>query len=232
MNFQWLTTTFDLPLMSVMQGSSSLFVDRFILTLTSPYVWIPLYVALLYMLLRNNKTAAEVALVIGCALLAVGLAFVVTNYVFKPHFMRLRPIYDASLRDTLNIITTKEFGLYSFPSSHACNTMAIAVFFALLVRERVLVTALLVWALTNSYTRIYLGVHFPSDVVAGIIWGAAAGAGVYGLYHFLSRRFVVQTSHISIKYTSSGYAYEDVYVVLIVLILIFFFALFRAIFPI
>ena len=105
---------------------------------------------------------------------------------------------------------------------------AAKVFFCLLVRSRVLSVALVVWSLVNCWTRIYLGVHYPGDILCGLLWGGLVGAAVYWAYTMVGGKSKAAQNFISSQYTSTGYQHSDVNVVMLVLSLTFIYALVRA----
>lgn len=207
----------DKALLSLFNGSNSLFVDQWMLALTSGYTWIPLYMSLLYLVVKNNETMAQILLVIGgvaiCLLLSDGMA----DFVAKPLVGRLRPCADPAMKLSVSTLPGLRCGEYGFFSAHAANTFALAVFFSLLVKSRVLGSALVTWSLVNCYTRVYLGLHYPSDIVAGLVWGAVVGTSVYFVCRRVHRRLSAGNNFISTQYTRSGYSFDDIDVVMMVL---------------
>ena len=137
--------------------------------------WLPLYLFLLYLVIKNYKKDSWIIL-IGIAL-TILWADQITAGIMKPFFERLRPSREPSLQGLVHLVNGYTGGLYGFASSHAANTFATALFFWLLFRDRYRwVWALFIWAAGMTYTRIYLGVHYPGDILVGMIVGLC-GAG-------------------------------------------------------
>lgn len=218
----------DRQLLLTLNGSESLYLDTLVRTLTSAVTWVPLYVSLFFLVLKNNDTAMKILLITGCAALCVVLAGMVDDTIVKPMVERWRPTHDPQIGAVVDIVNGYRGGHYGFFSAHACNTFSIALFFSLLVRSRLLTVFLVTWSLVNCWTRLYLGVHFPGDILVGLVWGALVGGGVYLLFRYISVRFTVETDFISDKYTSTGYQTEDVNMVIAVLMFTYIYALLRA----
>ena len=130
----------------------------------------------------------------------------------------------------VDVVNNYRGGNYGFFSSHASNTFSIAIFFTLLVRSRSLSTFLILWSLTNCWTRLYLGVHYPGDVLVGLLWGGIVGTAVWFLYYRICLRMNVKQLYVSSQYTSTGYQKVDVDVVISVLLFTFVYAILRACF--
>ena len=173
---------FDKQLLLALNGSESLFIDYLILTLTNAKTWIPLYVALFYVVLKSNDTVTRILLVVAAAGLCVFLAGTIDDVLVKPLVARWRPGRDPEIGMLVDTVDGYRGGNYGFFSAHASNTFSIAVFFSLLMRQRVLTVALVTWSLVNCWTRLYLGVHYPGDIIVGLTWGGLVGYGVYRLY--------------------------------------------------
>lgn len=195
----------DLYFLELFNGSNSLFLDRFAVAFTTGYTWIPFYVSLAVLVIKNNKTMGQIMLIFGCILLGVLASGLLSDYIVKPYVMRPRPCYDPELKHLVRIVEGYSASGYSFYSSHAANTMVLAVFVALLVRGKVLSSLLFGWSLVNAWTRVYLGVHWFTDVLVGLAWGATIGVFVYLLY----RKFSPSTKFISSRYTGTGYDKND-----------------------
>ena len=208
----------DLFLMHLLNGSDNLFTDRMALVLTNGLTWVGLYLILFYIIVRNNETMVQIGLAVLGALLCVAIASSVTDAVVKPFVARWHPNNDPLLKYTFDVVDGIRGKGYSFFSAHAANTMSLAVYFALLMRSRVLTMALLVWSIVNGWTRIYLGMHYPSDVLCGMLFGAIVGWGVYVAYRRAYRAVSPSITYISSQYTSTGYDHADISKVLCVLV--------------
>ena len=217
----------DRQLLLTLNGSPSLFLDGLVKTLTTAVTWAPLYVSLLFLVMKNNDNLKKVLLIVVCAGLCVLLAGSLNDMIVKPLVERWRPSHDEQIGMAVDVVNGYRGGKYGFFSSHAANTFSLAVFFALLVRSRVLSVALVVWSLVNCWTRLYLGVHFPGDILCGLLWGGLVGTGVWLLHYRLHRRLPGGSCFMSAQYPSTGYALTDVDMVIVVLVATLVYAIFR-----
>lgn len=207
----------DRQLLLFFNGSHSLFFDALMYVLTSGFTWICLYVSLLYLVIKNNETMGQVMLVVGCAVACVVLSGGVSDYIIKPLVGRLRPTTCPELRYVVDTVQMYRPGGYSFFSSHAANTVSLLVFFSLLVRNARFIMAMAVWSLVNCYTRLYLGVHYPTDVLVGMLWGGGIGLLAYMFYSWCYNKISPECNFISSHYTSTGYSYSEINIVINVL---------------
>jgi undecaprenyl-diphosphatase len=221
---------FDKQLLLAVNGSDSLFLDGLVKTLTTAGTWIPLYISLFYMVVKNNDTVQKIALIVLCAGLCVLFAGAIDDMIVKPTVARWRPTHDPEIGMLVDVVNEYRGGKYGFFSAHASNTFSIAVFFSLLVRSRLLTCFLFGWSFTNCWTRLYLGVHYPGDILVGMIWGATIGICVWFLHKKFTDRWISNRNYVSEQYTSSGYLITDVDVVVSVLILTLIYAILRACF--
>lgn len=200
-------------ILQLVNGNYSCFLDNFTLALTYEYTWVALYVTLMLLAIKNNKTMAQIGLIFGCAFLALLFTGLFNNAFVKPHFARLRPCYDPEVMDIIHYVKGLHCSGYSFFSSHAANTFSIAIFFSLLTRSFPLSVTMFSWAAINAWTRIYLGAHYFTDVITGTVWGLVFGALVYFfIYRKVYDRITPFARYISTKYTSTGYAHTDIHV--------------------
>ncbi len=142
--------------------------------LTNTLAWLPLFAWLLYLIVRQHGRYSWIY-VVGIAI-TVALADQVTSSLIKPYFMRLRPSHEPNLAGLVHTVNQYKGGKFGFASSHAANTFGVATFLFLALKNTYRYVGLLfLWACFVSYTRIYLGVHYPGDILAGAILGTCFG---------------------------------------------------------
>lgn len=146
------------------------------------YIWIPLYIYLVSFLLVNFGKRGLV--IIAFAAATIGVADFTSSKVVKPLVERVRPCNDTTLPFEVRELV-KCGGGYSFTSSHATNHFAIAAFLSLVLgflRKKWITWALLIWAASIAYGQVYVGVHYPLDVVAGAVLGSLIGVSFEIVY--------------------------------------------------
>ncbi|MBX0289564.1 phosphatase PAP2 family protein [Hymenobacter sp. HSC-4F20] len=162
--------------------------DAWMIFFSERLVWFPAYFVLVVVLCYLFQRRALLLLpLLG---LSVALADVISSRFFKPYFARLRPCHDATLSTTLNLVNGCG-GQFGFLSSHAANSFALAVFMGLVLpaQYRIPKVLLYIWAALVSYSRMYLGAHYPSDVVAGALLGSATAWACATAYQRLAPRW-------------------------------------------
>jgi undecaprenyl-diphosphatase len=141
--------------------------------ISDPLVSIPLYIIIAFLLFKNYplKTALSLILIAG---LCVALSDLSAKHLFKEVFLRYRPSHHLELNQQLHFVNDYRGGTYGFVSSHAANMFAIGTFVWLTLKPKIGKWSLffIFWAILVCYSRVYLGVHYPSDVVVGAILGA------------------------------------------------------------
>ncbi|NLA64294.1 MAG: phosphatase PAP2 family protein [Bacteroidales bacterium] len=170
-----------------LNGSDSLFWDNAMWTFTGLVTWLPMVLFILYIAFRNQQLKQGM-LVLGSILLVLLLSSYVSGSIFKPFFKRYRPTHHPDFKDLVDIVNNFRGGDYGFISGHATNSFGLAFFISLLFRNQLVTISMMLWATLNSYSRIYLGVHFISDIVAGFLMGALIGLLVYKLYKKVQHR--------------------------------------------
>lgn len=172
----------DRYILSFFNGSESVFVDGVVTILTSGFTWVLLYLVLFYIVIKNNDTMSQIGITIGCVLLCLLFADGLADGIVKPLVARPRPLNDPFIKHTIDIVAGSYDRQYSFFSAHAANTFSLAIFFSLHFRRKAITVVLVAWSLLNCWTRLYMGMHYPSDIVVGLLWGFCVGGGVWSLF--------------------------------------------------
>ena len=200
-------TAFDRVLFPLLNGSDSAIIDHIMLDLTTWWVWLPLYIALIVLIISNNENNRKILMPVLSALLCFACTEVLTDVVAKPIFCRPRP-FETDIM--VRLVDGYRHSGYSFFSAHAANTMGLCVFISLLVKDRIMTFVMLSYALLTSVSRIYLGQHFPTDVIMGIVVGAVVATLVYHLYQRMSRGSRGGNRFVSEELSTSGYSHKEV----------------------
>lgn len=162
--------------------------DPIIFQMTKTITWLPFYAVLIYVIYKADPKNSW--WVFGGAALTILFADQLTSGFMKPFFERLRPCHDDRWEGIIHNYG-RCGGLYGFVSSHAANTFAIAMFLNLKLKKRIpYLKWLFLWAAIISYTRVYLGVHYPFDIALGAIIGMTIGFLVWFLIVFVFRELV------------------------------------------
>lgn len=220
----------DKQLLLWFNGSQSLYMDALMRILTHALTWVPLYISLFYIVVKNNENVQKILMVLASAGLCVLIAGTIDDTIVKPLVSRWRPTHDPQIGLLVDIVDGYRGGKYGFFSAHASNTFSITIFLWWLMRSRLLTTAMVIWSLLNCWTRMYLGVHFPGDILVGLCWGAITGSVVYWIYLRLTRRLSSGMNFTSSHFTSTGYLRSDMDIPVCVLVFTIIFALFKALF--
>nr|WP_321410596.1 phosphatase PAP2 family protein [uncultured Carboxylicivirga sp.] len=193
----------DKDILMFLNSHFSAYWDNFFWIFTSKEVWIPMYLTIAYVIFKNHGFKGIVTLLFF-ALLIILCDQISTN-IFKEGFQRLRPSHDEKLKYLVHLIGGKRGGLYGFVSSHSANSFGLAMFSSLLFRNKTYTFFIFTWATINAYSRIYMGVHFPGDIIGGFLLGIVLALLVYEMYLRVITRFIV-ISHHNKRLLKSGLA--------------------------
>lgn len=165
----------DTELFLCLNGAHNSFWDFVMYWASDKIIWIPVYLIFLFFLWRKFREKIWIILVF--AALLVFLSDQISVHLFKDIFQRLRPCHEPELMGWIHLIDGKCGGSFGFYSSHASNIWAVAVFVLSMLGNRniLLIIPILIWAMLISYSRIYLGVHYPGDILAGMLAGSLLG---------------------------------------------------------
>jgi undecaprenyl-diphosphatase len=170
---------FDQQLFLFINSSNSPFFDQVMHAISGRLIWVPLYLAILIFLTVKFKRKFLVILIF--IILAATLADQSSVFV-KNIVLRLRPCHEPSLMGIVHLVNGECGGVYGFVSSHATNSFDVALLSLLFIKKRWYTISIILWASIIGYSRIYLGVHYPADVICGSLLGAFIGWSLYRLY--------------------------------------------------
>ena len=175
----------DQQLLLFLNSIHSPFFDQVMHAISGKLIWVPLYLAIvIYLGVKYKRKFLIILLfIIVAATLTDQISVIIKNAVH-----RLRPCHEPALDGLVHLFKGQCGGLYSFVSSHAANSFDVALLSLLFIKKRWFSISILLWASVVCYSRIYLGVHYPGDVICGAIQGALIGWSIYSLYIFTDRK--------------------------------------------
>ena len=193
----------DTEILLAINGWHAPWADQLMWIISAKTTWIPLYLLLIGLLVWRyrkpamtnvkwlQKVPACVVMIVVIGL-AVGAADFIASGILKDWVARPRPSRVPELEGVLHLVNGYKSGQYGFVSSHAANTMAVALLFSLIWRNKIATVGLMLWVAANCYSRMYLGVHYPTDILGGLIVGSLVA--VVGYWLLDRYRLVVKES--------------------------------------
>ncbi len=184
----------DKELLLLINGLHTSFLDGFMWQMSNSRIWIPLYLAIIFLIFKkfNFRTASYLFFFL---LVSVSASDWISVHLFKEVFDRLRPSHSPDLVGLLHLHQEAhgEFykgGLYGFVSSHAANSFSLALFSSLIFQNKIYTWSIFVWAFTVSYSRIYWGVHYPTDIFGGALLGIFISVFFFKLFLFFKNKWI------------------------------------------
>lgn len=185
----------DQNLFLFLNSLNSPFWDNIMFAFSGRLIMAPLYIVILYFL--GVKLKRKMWVLVALIAIAVALCDQISVHLFKEVFQRLRPCHEPALEGLVHLVKGKCGGQYGFVSSHATNSFNVALLTILFFRKRWVTISILFWAAMVSYSRIYLGVHYPGDVVGGALLGALIGYSTWLAYNYIDKKYLSKKEYFN-----------------------------------
>jgi len=161
--------------------------DQIVFFISSHWFWLPVVTVILVLIIRKYKKHAWLPILV--IIFTYIFTEQVTNFV-KYAVERFRPTHNTDISHLVHIVNNYKGGVYGFFSGHAANSFGLALISALFIKNKYYTIAIILWAIIVSYSRIYLGVHYPSDIFAGALFGVMAALIFYRIWKFLCNNLI------------------------------------------
>lgn len=188
----------DKQMLLLINSWHSTWADSVMWAVSQTTTWLPLYLVMVAVLVYrfwNKPSKWTCVCVLVCFGLAVLMADQLSAHLIKPLVCRPRPTHDPEIGIFIHTVNGYVGGAYGFVSSHAANTMAVAMLFSVLIKKWYATMPLMIWVALVAYSRMYLGVHFPLDILGGWVIGALVALGIYAVLVALGERLGGHTAH-------------------------------------
>lgn len=189
--------SYETNLFFLINGSHTHWADCFLWLYSGSIIWAPIIIFLLIAYMYKKRCTEWLPLLIFIILLFV-CCDQISSRLIKPVFERPRPTHYLGIMDYVHTLYGYRGGRYGFISNHAANASGFAMFTALLFRKKIYSIVIFSWAIIMMYSRVYIGVHFVSDVFFGALIGMAIGYLLYKLYCYISNK-IYQKRGVNIK---------------------------------
>jgi undecaprenyl-diphosphatase len=175
----------DIDLFLLLNSYYSDYWDSIMLIITHKEIWFPFFLVIIFLLVKKYRSKSLLILIFLALTILISDQL---SVLIKETVQRLRPVYSPQIQHLVHSVLHNS-GQYGFVSSHAANSFAIFFFISRIFRKRGFSLLLFFWALVFSYSRIYLGVHYPGDIICGAILGAFIGIVLYKILMFIENHF-------------------------------------------
>lgn len=178
----------DQDLFLFLNGLNTPWLDHVMWWISDKFAWIPFYALLLFFCAKQYGWRVLIIMLLAAVLITLSDQI---SVFMKFYFERFRPSRDPSLEGLVHLVNEKRGGKYGFVSSHASNSVALATFMIFLLKNRIkyIVPVMVLYAVLKCYSRIYLGVHYPGDVIGGALLGIACGWIVIFMWQMINKKF-------------------------------------------
>ncbi|MCM1162852.1 MAG: phosphatase PAP2 family protein [Muribaculaceae bacterium] len=192
-----LIETIDTQLLLMINGLHCQIMDTIMITITNKWFWVPFYLLLLAYVIREKRTSLGALWCVLSIVLAVAMADQIGAGTLRESVARLRPAnLDNPISPLVHVVDNYRGGRYGFPSCHAANSFALAVFMWLTFRRKAVAWVMFPWALLQCYSRAYLGVHYPGDLLVGALLGSLCASCVYWAPRLLGPQLISRIEFI------------------------------------
>lgn len=201
-----------------LNNSHNTFWDNFMWIYSGKLLWIPLAITAL-LVFTYRKPWKQAVLFVLCFVFLAFLCDQISASIIKPMFERLRPTHHPDFEHFVLTVNGYKGGRYGFISAHAANGFGVATFLSLVFKYRKFTIVIYSWALLTAYSRIYLGVHFITDVLGGMIVGISIGILIYLLFQ-LARKFILKQTATVLKQPAYKHITANVLITMIFILVL------------
>lgn len=176
----------DQQLFTLLNSWGTPILDPFMRLASAVWIWVPVYLLLVVFMIKSGRRKGLLAILF--LFITLILTEQVSVHLFKNVFERLRPCHDPVMADTIRLVARQCGGQFGFVSTHASNAAGLVVFSSLFFKKTSFTWAIIIWAIIVSYSRIYLGVHYPGDILGGWALGALIALLIFALFSLIYKR--------------------------------------------